>query len=1036
MGKLRFVFALVFLVTFNAFAQQPPTQGAYFDPASINQIFKVTRFIGGVPVFSPSLLTDNGTQLLYNGQPVGGGGGGSATVAGAAPLFTCTGTNTITCSISSASAGAIYGNFTGSTAAPAFSTTPAFNGANITSLNFTQLGGAATIAQVPATLVQAVGTVSGNAMLKWVTSNTATNSSIVDNGTSIATTEPITAPSFTGSAAALTNVPVSQLTSSGLVSPITTGLLGEYHHQESSGATTGTDYSGNGNNGTYFGTPTLAGGTLGGMTSAGAGGMDFPATTAFNTALTYAFYSCLSAQNINSSTVFPLAIGGITVAGTPTNGSLKAFGLMTLAVNTAPLLSGALFGQYNYSPSTYTDSTSPTASQQGGDGCHLFTLVRDPSTDHLYIDGAEVSQYRVQAGSSTLVPVSGAMSVGMPHYATLPQVAYGFPYPIYYSAVFSGALNAGQVNALAGSVQTYEQLRGVTKPATTFADAGNQLLFIGDSITKGINGTPWVRSIVTTTPYIVITGTTGSGNNIATPSWKISDAIQECENRGYGSLNPNSATTAVIWLGTNSMALATGTGQISPATAYGELRRLVQCYKRKVPRVIITTMISRTGNGFGGATLDSLKNSINDLIRKDNAGADGTWDIASFAGFGADGAWNNPSAVCAGAALCFGSNPPTTNDGIHPSPAGETTVAALFSNYINALDSVKNGANPKLVTAATYAVLPDDIALNASPASNAQTFNLPSAAALVGTDRYISNVQTTGTNAVTIAAASGEFIDAASTLVCPNATVCHLRAVLGATKGLPNTADAISGAHWEQFGYIGGASAGTNATQLQGINIATTLPTATLNTLGWVSGTGWTPSALTTQTITAASTSSLGIMSPDGTTITCTGAGICSSTGGTAGLTSFNGRTTPAAVPTTGDYTVAMITGAAPLASPTFTGTTTASTLNATTYTKGGGSIKFINACTAAVAPTPVAGTNVYTCSVTGGATTSVCQAVPTNAAAQLLWGGTGGITAPLAGNIPTAVILSGSVVTITFRSTANVQAVAGGETFNVQCTI
>ena len=58
--------------------------------------------------------------------------------------------------------------------------------------------------------------------------------------------------------------------------------------------------------------------------------------------------------------------------------------------------------------------------------------------------------------------------------------------------------------------------------------------------------------------------------------------------------------------------------------------------------------------------------------------------------------------------------------------------------------------------------------------------------------------------------------------------------------------------------------------------------------------------------------------------------GLVQLNGGVTGvsgfLVSFNGRTTPAAVPATGDYTVAQVTGAAPLASPAFTGAPTAPT--------------------------------------------------------------------------------------------------------------
>lgn len=65
---------------------------------------------------------------------------------------------------------------------------------------FNQIGGTISVAQQPASTMQAVGTVTANNLLKWVTSNTATSSSLSDNGTTISTTESITAPSFLGTA--------------------------------------------------------------------------------------------------------------------------------------------------------------------------------------------------------------------------------------------------------------------------------------------------------------------------------------------------------------------------------------------------------------------------------------------------------------------------------------------------------------------------------------------------------------------------------------------------------------------------------------------------------------------------------------------------------------------------------------------------------------------------------------------------------------------------------------------------------------------
>ena len=70
-----------------------------------------------------------------------------------------------------------------------------------------------------------------------------------------------------------------------------------------------------------------------------------------------------------------------------------------------------------------------------------------------------------------------------------------------------------------------------------------------------------------------------------------------------------------------------------------------------------------------------------------------------------------------------------------------------------------------------------------------------------------------------------------------------------------------------------------------------------------------------------------------------------SATAGGGGVSSFNSRT-GAVAPTSGDYTVSQVTGAAPLASPTFTGTVTlpaATAVNGVTLTTGGSSTAYLN---------------------------------------------------------------------------------------------
>lgn len=132
-----------------AHSQQPPCQACdYLEQGQINQIYKIGRFIGGYPVLVPSLLSDNGTALLYNGQPIGGGGGvgtinnitaNSNALLGVA-INTPTGpTAQFIFTVPSAPANSVWGNFTGSSTTPSYSAAPIFSGAGLTALNASAL---------------------------------------------------------------------------------------------------------------------------------------------------------------------------------------------------------------------------------------------------------------------------------------------------------------------------------------------------------------------------------------------------------------------------------------------------------------------------------------------------------------------------------------------------------------------------------------------------------------------------------------------------------------------------------------------------------------------------------------------------------------------------------------------------------------------------------------------------------------------------------------------------------------------------------
>lgn len=682
--------------------------------------------------------------------------------------------------------------------------------------NFTQLAGSATIAQLPATVVQTVGSASANTLLKWVTSNTATNTSIVDNGTSVTTTEPIAATAFTGAATGLTAFPTGQFAAPGIVSAVTSGLNMEYHFQEASGATTITDYSGNSNVGTVTGTVGLTGTLAGGMNVCSTGCTPNVAPSGYvslplglNSNVTFQVYTCTNGIVAAAITggFIDQVLAGLISATAPSGGTTQAVGLMLAgAQGTSLATNAANVAKFDISPGTFNNNTVTAQSIEAVGGCHLITLVRNtaPTPDVIYIDGHVSSKYQFTGTGTLGQAITSTFALGTAPYATL-SGTYKHPYPIYFANGYSRALTAAEVQVNYGAIQKSMEFRGVANTFQPASDAGQQVIAGIDSLTYGFTpATAGWPSYLTTNAGLPVTNTLYSVvNNMGTVGYQIIQAIAECPTRGYSFINPNSPTTVILFGGTNDLngnALpATGLPAVSAAVTYQRMRRLVQCWKGATPqpRIFVMTMISRGGNstGNGGVTNDSLKNAYNDLLRKDYAGADGLIDIASLAIIGADGAsLVTTGTACNGGVPCFGS------DNTHLTNGGQQNLGGLVSAYLNYADAKFNASNPTII-AATYTETSADVAINANPSSASFTITLPTAVALVGTERYISNYQLTGANTVTIAPATGESIGANpanTTILCANATACRFRSVLGPIQGGANP-DSTAGAHWEQF---------------------------------------------------------------------------------------------------------------------------------------------------------------------------------------------------------------------------------------------
>lgn len=626
----------------------------------------------------------------------------------------------------------------------------------------------------------------------------------------------------TGSAAGLNTFPVGQFANPGIVSPITSGLLAEYHFQDGIGASTIVDSTANNNVASVTGTVGLTGTLLGGMNVcstgcvgnvAPSGHVDLP--VALNGALTMQVYTCTNpavAAGITGG-FFDIIIGGLISATAPSGGTTQAFGLMLLGAQGNDLtVDAAAIAKYSVAPSSFNNTALYAQSIEGVGGCHLITYVRNTGAmDAVYIDGHVSSGYNFTntLGTGALTPTT-SFSLGTPPYATMTAV-YKHPYPIYFFNAYNRILSASEIAINNGPIQKFMNDRGVQTaivPPAAYTDAGNQIIAGIDSLTYGFAATPtvggWPQYLTTnaggfpvvTNPYAVI-------NNIATVGYQVKQAVAECPTRGYSSINPNASTTVILFGGTNDLngtaTAVAGLPAVSAAVTYQRMRRLVQCWKGATPqpRVFVMTMISRTGNstGNGSVTNDSLKNAYNGLLRSDAAGSDGLIDIASDPALGQDGASANtilPTAC--GGGVCF------TGDHVHLVTVAQQRVAGMAASYINWADAKASTSNP-ITLAANTTLTAGQVAVNANPAGGSITITLPTSIGLVGTDRYIANMQLTGANTVTIAPATGESIGANAantTILCANATTCRFRAVLGTIQGVANP-DQNSGAHWEIF---------------------------------------------------------------------------------------------------------------------------------------------------------------------------------------------------------------------------------------------
>lgn len=523
----------------------------------------------------------------------------------------------------------------------------------------------------------------------------------------------------------------------------TAGLTTDLHFQDGSG-TTARDSSPAGNSGT-LGTggaaPTWA---AQGLAFAPGNNVSLPAALNNSQTFLFAVYINPIFADSNGAAVSPT----ITYPGLLTSSMTGGAGINLLHNYS---FGGNLAGPGLFSPTIY-NGVVVTGIQNVIAGFHVITYVLGTGAgnlDHIYIDGVETGVYS-NHGSTAGAQTSGNLFLGSSGVGVWGGM--GMNGTLYRFATYSGQLTAAQVASASASMTTEIAGRGVAVTPKPLSVARAQLFPIGDSITYGFN---------LTTP-----ATQAWPANLAlvnAPTYQIASAaligygVQAMEGSEANRYAPSCLTTAgpsaaIVFAGTNDFA----NQNLTPTQVMAYLASEIGILKTAGCRVFAGTMISRTGNAYGGVVYDVDKDGYDALIlsQAKAAGAEGVVDFAANPLLGADGAYAN--------ATYFGT------DAIHPTAAGQLLLATAASNSLNYYNGYK-ASSPRTYTATATMASGDGFVITAPAA--ATTLTMPDCTGPSGEIYTISNPQ--ATFPVSVIGGTNQLIDGQTTaiLIAANSTV-------------------------------------------------------------------------------------------------------------------------------------------------------------------------------------------------------------------------------------------------------------------------
>ena len=400
-------------------------------------------------------------------------------------------------------------------------------------------------------------------------------------------------------------------------------------------------------------------------------------------------------------------------------------------------LSGPAHGRAAYYMGDYFgQGGEPTWSTQPlvGYRCVTYALgsATDGTLDHFYIDGAEVTSYGAQGTIWDRRMPGDFYQVG-----AVPWNGGAFLWGTVYTVLtYPTQLTAASV---AHNFTVLQQSaffsRGVGALPVQSTTTSNVLVVDGDSITNDspYGVVPYPFLLTTNTPFTITdTGVSGKTVESTVADSPLIDLPLYSSNSKYAFISDSAGINDI------------NVGGSTQAQIIADRALLYASYKQTGFTVLAPTMLS----------------SINDDSEVENINA-GIRALAATSGYYLVDWANEP---CLGAAGAF-ANPPGCSffvDGLHLNQAGESEMAALYSNIVNYLTgSVQS--QPTVVTASAYVLAPADRFLSAQGASS-QTISLPACYGWSTTTPFqITNARPGGS--LFLAPASGFTLNGATTAI-------------------------------------------------------------------------------------------------------------------------------------------------------------------------------------------------------------------------------------------------------------------------------